>query len=301
MYTKMLIPLDGSKTAEQVLPYARYLAEKCKIPIELMAIIDMFEFVAHAPPGTAPVYEKMVEGETARSAAYLRGIAATFGGMDVQCTVEKGRAGEVIAGRNGAGSDVLIAMTTHGRSGLGRFMMGSVAEKVLRTARTTVLIVRADEAAKADGEVRFSTAIVPLDGSELAAAVLPKVAELAKTLGLEVILFRAYHMPYNAYADENYVPLANYDEIISEIGEEAKRYLEAKAAELKRLGVEKVSSLTREGRSADEIIALGRETQSSLIAMASHGRSGIQRWVLGSVAENVLRHAAGPVLVVHPA
>ena len=164
-----------------------------------------------------------------------------------------------------------------------------------------MLIVRADEAAKADGEARFSTAIVPLDGSELAAAVLPKVAELAKTLGLEVILFRAYHMPYNAYADENYVALANYDEIISEIGDEAKRYLEAKAAELKRLGTEKVSYLTREGRSANEIIALGRETQSSLIAMASHGRSGIQRWVLGSVTENVVRHAAGPVLVVHPA
>ena len=301
MYGKMLIPLDGSKTAEQVLPYARYLAGRFKIPVELMAIVDMAEFVAHAAPGRAPVYEKMIEGEAARSAAYLRGIAATFGGADVKCTVEKGRPGEVIAEKSGAGSEVLIAMTTHGRSGLGHFMMGSVAEKVLRTVGSSVLIVRADEVAKADGEARFSTVIVPLDGSDLAAAVLPKVAELAKTLGLEVILFRAYHMPYSAYADENYVALANYDEIIGEIKDEAKRYLETKAAELKRLGIEKVTYLTREGRSADEIIALGRETQSSLIAMASHGRSGIQRWVLGSVAENVLRHAAGPVLVVHPA
>ena len=281
MYTKMLIPLDGSETAEKGLPYTRYLAARFKIPIELMAVIDMAEFVAHMPPGRAPVYEKMIENETARSATYLRGIAATFGGIDVKCTVEKGRPSELIAGKSGVGAGVLIAMTTHGRSGVGRFLMGSVAEKILRTTGNDLLIVRAGEDAKAEGEATFKTIFVPLDGSELAANVIPKVADLAKTLGLEVILFRAYRIPYETYADENYPALANYDEIIAEAGDEAKKYLAERAAELRGLGVEKVSCLTREGRAADEIIALGRETPDSLIAMGSHGRTGLERLDFG--------------------
>ena len=302
MYSKMLIALDGSKSAEKVLPYARYWATRLKIPVELLAIIDMAEFLAHMPPGRAPVYEKMIENEMARSAAYLRGIAETFDGTDVKCTVEKGQPAEVITGKGGAVSSVLIAMTTHGRSGLGRVIMGSVTEKVLRTTKSTLLVVRTGEDAKTEGEATFKTMIVPLDGSELAATVMPKAAELAKTLGLAVILFRAYRIPYEAYADdENYVALANYDEIIAAAGDEAKKYLEEKAAELKNLGVEKVSYLTREGRPADEIIALGGETPDSLVAMGSHGRSGVGRWVLGSVAETVVRHAVGPVLVTRPA
>jgi nucleotide-binding universal stress UspA family protein len=299
MYSKMLIPLDGSKTAEKVLPYARYLAGRLKLRVELMAIIEMTELAAHAPLGRAPVYEKVVESETVRSEAYLRGVAATFDGMEVQCTVEKGRPGEVIARRSEAGTGLLIAMTTHGRSGVGRVLMGSVAEKVLRTAGNT-LIVRGDEKTPSALEAKFAAIIVPLDGSELAATVLPQVAELARTLGSEVILFRAYHIPYSAYADEESLALANYDEITVEMRDEATKYLEVRAAELKRLGVEKVLCVAREGRPADEIIALGRNTSNSLIVMGSHGRSGVERWVLGSVAETVVRHAAGPVLVVHP-
>jgi nucleotide-binding universal stress UspA family protein len=300
MYSKLLIPLDGSKTAERVLPYARYLAARLKLRVELMAIIEMTELAAHAPPGRAPVYEKMVDNETARSEAYLNGVAATFGGMEVQCTVEKGRPGEVLARRSGAGSGLLMAMTTHGRSGVGRVLMGSVAEKVLRTAGST-LIVRADDETPTVLDAKFAAIIVPLDGSELAAAVLPQAAELARALGAEVILFRAYHIPYSAYADEESLALANYDQLTVEMRDEATKYLEEKAAELRRLGVEKVSCVSREGRPADEIIALGRKTADNLIVMGSHGRSGVERWVLGSVAETVARHAAGPVLIAHPA
>jgi nucleotide-binding universal stress UspA family protein len=301
MHTKMLIPLDGSKTAEQILPYARYLAGRFKIPVELLAIIEMADFVAHTPPGQTPLYEKIIVTEAERSAAYLRGIAGTFAGTDVNCTVEKGRPAEVIATRSGSDPGVLTAMTTHGRSGLGRFVIGSVAEKVLRTTASSLLIVRATEVAKTEGEASFKNVIVPLDGSELGAAITPKAADLAKTLGLEVILFRVYRIPYEAYGDENYVAITNYDEIIAAAGDEAKKYIEEKAAEFKKLGTEKVSHVTREGRPADEIIALAREVPGTLIAMASHGRSGVQRWMLGSVTEAVVRHAETPVLVMRPA
>ena len=89
--------------------------------------------------------------------------------------------------------------------------------------------------------------------------------------------------------------------MIAEIRDEAREYLEKKIAELKKLGIENVSYIAREGFSSDEIIKIGRETPDNLIAMCSHGRSGVKRWVLGSVTETVVRHSENPVMVLRPA
>ena len=297
MYSKILIPLDGSKTAEKVLPYARYLAGKFKIPVELLAVIDIAEIATHITAEKARFLDGMIEEGMRTSETYLRGVAATFGGAAVKCTVDKGRADEAIVEKGESDTAMLIAMATHGRSGLNRFLLGSVAEKVLRGAANPLLLVRATEEAKSDGEADFKTVIVPLDGSELAESVLPMVAGAAKKLGLEVILFRAYHIPYNAYAGDDGYYAVNYDDLIAAVRDEALEYLDKKVAEVKKLGVEKVSLIAKEGFAGDEIIALGRKTPAGLIAMCSHGRSGVKRWVLGSVTENVVRHTINPVLV----
>jgi nucleotide-binding universal stress UspA family protein len=297
MYSKILIPLDGSKTAEKVLPYARYLAGKFKIPVELLAVIDIAEIATHITAEKARFLDGMIEEGMRTSETYLRGVAATFGGAAVKCTVDKGRADEAILEKGESDTAMLIAMATHGRSGLNRFLLGSVAEKVLRGAANPLLLVRATEEAKSDGEADFKTIIVPLDGSELAESVLPMVAGAAKKLGLEVILFRAYHIPYNAYAGDDGYYAVNYDDLIAAVRDEALEYLDKKVAEVKKLGVEKVSLIAKEGFAGDEIIALGRKTPAGLIAMCSHGRSGVKRWVLGSVTENVVRHTINPVLV----
>ena len=147
----------------------------------------------------------------------------------------------------------------------------------------------------------MKSVVAPLDGSELAESVLSTVAELAKTLKLEVILFRAYHIPYNIYggAEDYYGP--NVEELLAGVRDEACEYLEKKVQELKKLGVETVSCVAKEGFSADEIIKMGRDTPDNLIAMCSHGRSGAKRWVLGSVTETVVRHSGIPVLVIRAA
>lgn len=297
MYRKILIPLDGSKTAEKVLPYARYLAGKFKIPIELLAVIDIAEMATHISVEKARFLDTMVEDGVRASTTYLRGIATTFGGADVKCSVEKGRAEDTIIEKGEKEAGMLITMATHGRSGLNRFLLGSIAEKVLRGSTNPLLLVHATEEAKGEGEAKINSVIVPLDGSELAETVIPTVAEMAKKLDLEVVLFRAYHIPYNAYAgDDGY--MVNYDELIAGVRDEANEYLEKKVAEVKKLGVAKVSAVTKEGIAGDEIIALGRATPDNLIAMGSHGRSGVRRFVLGSVTEIVVRHSGDPVLVV---
>jgi len=114
-------------------------------------------------------------------------------------------------------------------------------------------------------------------------------------------LFRAYHIPYNAYSgDEGFYAAGSYDELVASVRDEAKEYLDKKAAELKERGVAKVTCVTKEGFAGDEIIALGRKTADNLVAMSSHGRSGVKRWMLGSVAETVVRHSGDPVLITRP-
>ena len=298
MYKKVLIPLDGSKTAEKVLPYARYLAGRFKIPIELLAVIDIAEMAAHMSAEKARFLDIMVEDAVGASENYLRQVVGIFNGLTVKCTIERGRAEEAIIEKAAVDKNILIAMATHGRSGLDRFLLGSVAEKVLRGSANPMLVVRATERDKAKREAGFKTIIVPLDGSELAERVLPTAAEMAKQLGLGLVLFRAYHIPYNAYAGEGGAYAVNYDELISAVRDEADEYLQKKVADVKALGIDKVSGLAKEGFAGDEILALGRKTPNGLIAMTSHGRSGMRRWVLGSVTETVVRHTSNPVLVV---
>ena len=298
MYTRLLIPLDGSKTAEKVLPYARALAGNLKIPIELLGALDIAEMAAHIAAEKARYLDTMVEEGVRRSLEYLRGVATTFPTGNVECTVDKGRAEDVIIDKAAANAGTLIAMATHGRSGIDRWLLGSVAEKVLRGAANPLLLVRAQEKAKSEGEATLKSVIVPLDGSELAESVLPAVVEAAKKLNLEIVLFRAYNIPYSAYGGGDGYYAIDFNELIGVMKDEAQAYLEKKSAELKNQGVGKVATVVREGLSADQIIKIGRETPDNLIAMCSHGRSGVKRWVLGSVTETVVRHCGDPVLVI---
>jgi nucleotide-binding universal stress UspA family protein len=90
----------------------------------------------------------------------------------------------------------------------------------------------------------------------------------------------------------------DYEELLASMREEAVSYLEKKVEAVKKMGLEKVSCVAKEGFSADEIIAMGRKTPDNLIAMCTHGRSGVRRWMLGSVTKTVVRHSGDPVLVI---
>jgi nucleotide-binding universal stress UspA family protein len=300
MYKRILIPLDGSKTAEAVLPYARTVARKLNIPVDLLGVVDVAALAIQVSRGSTRYFDTIIADSVRGSEDYLKRMLTTFRNANVKCTTEKGKPEEVILEKAGD-KTTLVTMATHGRSGINRFLLGSIAEKVLRAATSPILLVRAGEEINNDGEAVLNSVIVPLDGSELAETVLPSVIALARELGLEVILLRAYKVPANIYASsEDYYP-AQYEEIRTELRDEAHNYLEKKVAELRRFGIPKVSSVTPEGLGADEIMALGRKLPDNLIAMCTHGRSGIGRWMLGSVAETVVRHSGDPVLIARPA
>jgi nucleotide-binding universal stress UspA family protein len=297
MYTKILIPLDGSKTAEKVLPYARFVPGALKLPIELLAVVDIVELATHISADRARYLDTMIADSVRNSEQYLREIARTFPNS-TKCTVEKGKAEQIIIETAAVDKGTLVTMATHGRSGINRWLMGSVAEKVLRGGTNPMLLVRATEEEKVDGGATLKSIMVPLDGSELAEDVLPAAAELAKTLKVAVILFRAYNIPTNAYASGEGYYGVNYEEVLTAMRDEAVGYLEKKAGALKKMGIAEVSYVAKEGFAADEIISLARKSPDNLIAMCTHGRSGVKRWVLGSVTETVVRHSSDPVLVI---
>jgi nucleotide-binding universal stress UspA family protein len=298
MLSKILVPLDGSKTAERVLPCARDLASRLKLRLEFLMAVDTSEFAANISPESAQLLDRLTSEGLRYADDYLRRVAGTIDNVGVGCEVQQGRPENVILDSGELDKNALIAMATHGRSGLNRFLLGSVAEKVLRGAANPLLLVRAGSEIAQGVPSGFRTIIVALDGSDLAERILPLAADLSRKLAAEILLFRAYHVPYSAYTGDEAFYAVNYDEMTANVRAEAARYIERKAGELRSSGIAKVTYLTKEGLAGDEIIALASQTPDSLIAMCSHGRSGVKRWVLGSVTETVVRHADDPVLVV---
>jgi nucleotide-binding universal stress UspA family protein len=298
MYTRLLIPLDGSQIAEQVLPYGRFLAKALKIPVELLGVVDPVPLADFAEVWERSNFDKLTAEETMRTSQYLEATARSFAGVHVKCSVEKGTPDKVIVEKAAADESALIVMATHGRSGIQRWLLGSVADKVLHGTSNHLFLIRASENAGADEEAIFKTAVVPLDGSALAEKGLPVVEELAKKLQLNIILMRAYALPLTAAADE----YGNFTEkLLAQLEAEAQDYLAKKAKELKSKGIGNVSAATDLGYGAGEIIALARRTPENFIAMCTHGRSGFRRRLLGSVTERVVRHSGDPVLIVRAA
>jgi len=198
----------------------------------------------------------------------------------------------------------LILMATHGRSGVNRWAMGSVAYKVLRASRVPVWLVRAGMSKEvAEDRLATRTILVPLDGSKLAELVLPHVEALAKQWAdgqVEVILLRVCEPPVISADYPPTMPLSWEEHMALETTKcklVSRPYLAEVEKRLKDAGL-KVRQDVPLGNAAEAIIDYSQKHQASLIAMITHGRSGISRWVYGSVAEKVMLGTFTPVLLV---
>ena len=297
MFGKILVPLDGSKTAENVLPLARSFARALQIPVELLGVIDIVEIAYQVARDRVSIITSLVNDATGRFTEYLEGIAQNFPTGTARCTIQTGSAAEAIINSAATDKQTLIALATHGRSGLDRWLLGSVAEKVLRGGSNPTLVVRArDDKNPSWAMATLKRIVVPLDGSEMSEGILPYIKELAKQVDLEVTLIRLYG-GLSAAGDGFYSP-HQLDAMTARLRQEAVTYLESKTEEMKQQGLNKISFTAKEGLEPDEILAIARQTPDTMIAMCTHGRSGVQRWALGSVTETVVRHSDNPVLVV---
>ena len=299
METRILVPLDGSRLAEQALSYAMTLGRGLPAELVLFRAVsipsDVQEALDRAGLKPGPLMKRLETDANEYLEAMSHLLPKT--GLSFSHVVRHGLAADAIVDYVEQMDIQLIVMASHGYTGIKRWTHGSVAERVLQSASVPVLLVRAKEGASKGlpeaGPCR--RILVPLDGSKLAEQVLPAVTPIAKSLGCEMTLFRvpSIHAP-GSLMSEGYLHLQGSFETADQ---DARAYLEGLASHLKEQGVE-VSTATRLGAVAETIVDYADVNDVDLIAMCTHGRTGIARWALGSVADRVLRAGDRPLLLV---
>jgi nucleotide-binding universal stress UspA family protein len=302
VYKQVLVPLDGSTLAEGVLPYVKQLAGKAKLPVKLLRVaeptFEELKGLKERKPSRLPNEPSMQEAldNLDAPAKYLRGL-----GVDITPTVTKGVPAVEIISEAEKDPGTLVAMATHGRSGVTRWLMGSVADKLLRYSDLPLLLIHPKDGSPIAPEPQLRTVIVPLDGSIVSEQVLPHVHDLARALSLKVILFRATTFPVNYPASTLGAPspAIAWQSYFEEAKSAADSYLKKISADFEDASPV-VETRHMPGEPAANIIDLASSTPDSFIAMTSRGQGGLARAVLGSVADRVVRHCAEPVLIVRP-
>lgn len=303
MYKHMLVPLDGSELAEVVFPYAGEIAASLKLEqLTLLQVIPPEE------ENLVALHKGYIERAAETVSSLCRDLQRTRG---AEVCVEKIQSRGVLATGHPAeeilryveDNDVdLILMATHGRTGIQRWTMGSIADKVLRASNVPVWLIRPGLPQDiVRDHLPTRKILVPLDGSELAASVLPHAEAVAKQSDaglIEIVLLSVCDptLPATYYAPATPV---NWDEQVKGWKRKDEQYLAKIEKQLRSSGLN-VRSKVLIGRPAETIVEYASENRVSLIVMSTHGRSGPGRWVFGSVAGKVLHEVTTPILLVRP-
>ena len=295
MYEKILVPLDGSQLAEVALPYAEELAGRLDSEIILIYVSESAENPNYY---MYQLYIQQIVEATKHAAEKYHGKPEGKS-IKVESAILVGHPAEEIVDYADKEDIGLIVIATHGRSGIKRWALGSVADKVMRSATQPVALIRA-KGARPDVREKgvLNKALVPLDGSKESEAVIPYIEELASKLKAEVVLFQVVAQAYQIYpAGDPGVQVPFTEEQMKPLKASAEKYLEEVVSRLKGRGVTTRFEV-RIGDAAEEIINLADELRTDLVAMSTHGQSGVRRWNYGSVADKVLHAGNTPLLLV---
>jgi len=317
MFERILVPLDGSPRAEQALPVAARIARASGGSVILLQVVSPPIDYGGGLTQTPLMTEEVIETELALSSSYLDRVAKARELAEIETTTEVMfglPAQDILAIAESRLVD-LIVMCSHGRTGFTRWVLGSVAQKIAHHCPVPLLVLREGKLLPLESPpdaARHLTALVPLDGSPLAEAALVSAANLVAALVAPAA--GALHLmqvvkQLSTTADEGFITQLNEETV-----ERAKTYLmsvkERLQAGLKDRKLTIIWSVALDADAADAIIGTAeqREQQEGaeglggcdLIAMSTHGRSGLERWVMGSVMERVLGATKLPMLIVRP-
>ena len=290
MFTRALVPLDDSDVSPGILPHVSSLAQGLDLALVLLTVVD---------PDASAEQQRAAEQ---RLDSFARGLHQM--GLQAEAVVALGNqpAAEILRQVEQQRCD-LVAIATRDRNLLGQAVMGSVTNQVVRSAPAPVLAVTPEKREQPADQTRATSILVPLDGSSFAEAVLPYVEFLARKLDLSVVLVRVlrYNEVYPPLVSSDMAALPRTAEVLGEaeraLEDEIIAYLQGLAGKLGGQGLNARWEVLR-GPVSSGIATLVRELPDSIIALASRGRSGLLRWVLGSVAEELLRGTGNPVLII---
>ena len=302
MFRRVIVPLDGTRFAEHAVPVAMGLAvaDDCRL---ILAHVDVAPLPLDQPHVVNVNDVTNRDGYTAAILDYLTDVAGRISAskrVDVEWIILTGdvpRAIERLGGDRGAD---LIVMTSHDRSALGRLALGSESERIVRNAGLPVLLVRksesqlklereADPATVADpitGQVvRFQNVLVPLDGAPLSEAVLEPAREVAQATGARITVMTVRNTSHLSGGPPDFA---------------SRAYLDAVARPLRNAGTVVDVAEVQGHNVAKAIVQAVTDLAADAIAMATHGRGGLSRIFLGSVAERVLHESTRPLLLTRP-
>ncbi len=294
MFHRIVVPLDQTDFAATALPTACALAARIGATLALLTVLT---------PQLSEVATVTSTDKDRQEARHrLQGVARATAHdctppmpMPIIAVRDGVPAGEILSYAEEIEAD-LICMATHGRAGLKRVIVGSVAERVLHDAPVPVLLIAPDMTVT-DFPVRAAVA-VPLDGSPHAESALPHAVSLAKTLDAPLTLVRIWDisapMTTAAYAVETSQTV--FDKMEEATEESVVAYLDAVAARIR--GVMEVRTVHVRGGAVEGLDAFVRAERPALVVMGTHGRGGVPRWVLGSVAFGLVRTSVAPVLLI---
>jgi nucleotide-binding universal stress UspA family protein len=293
MYHSILVPLDGSPFGEHALPTALSIARRTGARLHLAHV--------HTTPALA-IDDTLDTSLRASEQAYLQGLVQRLQIGEhgpITSVLLDGPVATALHDHALAIHADLIVMTTHGRGALSRFWLGSVADKLVHQALMPVLLVRPQEQAPdLTQEPRFKHILVPLDGSALAEHILPGALALGRLMQAEYTLLQAIE-PLNAtYGAELYAAGLS-DQVLEQLRTNAQDYLDRSAASLRAEAVGVQTAVVAEAPAA-AILDYATAHAVDLIALATHGRGGVARWLVGGVADKVVRGSSVPVLLHRP-
>jgi nucleotide-binding universal stress UspA family protein len=288
----ILVPLDGSEFAEQALPAAEALCTAYEGRLTLLTVKQKESFLKSVHFSLTFKGKRLsINGERE---TYLQKIENSLEakGVEVDHTI---RTGEVAESINGLVKEIgvdMVVISSHGRSGVSRLLLGSVANQVLQQATCPIMVVHPIEGVT-PAVPKFKKLLVTLDGSEFAERVLPYVK--ASVIFESVVLLISVPQ----------VPEAEmYGAVVNEIRElrkhaetEAKEYLEGVSINLQKAGVNTTVIVTG-SRPAQTIVSIAQKEKVDVIMMATHGRGGMDSLVVGSVAERIVQNTSCPVFLV---
>jgi nucleotide-binding universal stress UspA family protein len=295
MYRRILVPLDGSTYSERVLAYLPAFVTPGRTRVILLRVLEPYH--PYSDLGYAEALEHISAGNLWTEAEqYLKGLQGELRAQGIAAQVQV-MGGDVTAGICAVAEDEdvdLIAMTTHGRSGVSRWALGSIADHVVRVVSRPVLLVRGDTAVTPGSALE--RILVPLDGTPLAEQALPQAQELASERGASLLLMRALDLKTERELDGILAQVEGYDALRTLRARAVEGYLAGVRDRLEDAGVGS-RSFVHDLSPAKAILETAEQERADLIVMSTHARSGLGRWMYGSVADGVLRGAPCPVLL----
>lgn len=287
----ILVPLDGSHFAEHALPVARQIALRSGALINLVQVhVPIINVSLGAwNMGGVPITDERMDAELRQhEETYLASVRERFAADDlpITCEILDGAVVPTLIEHAGEMHADLVIMTTHGHGAFSRVWLGSVADAFFRHSDIPTLLIRPaveeDRALPEDQPWSIQRMLMPLDGSPLAERILEPACRLGDLLAVEYWLLSVVE------------PSEGGDSQSA-----AHAYLDRIAAELRQQG-HTVHTEVAVGQAARTILDVAQQHKIGLVALATHGRGGLSRLVLGSVADKVVRGAETPILLVHP-